>query len=418
MLAARFMDGGARALVNANLMDVLHRLAGLGQNSAMQVSKGLTGVSCLLPFFVGLTVERYGMPLRFAVLSGYTTMCLATVGLAVVARGPGLPIVLCYVVFNFGLAPVLSCLPSIAKRVSWANLPAFMQRYFILLAAGSVMGSLAASQVRVFDVYAAGFSVAGLSFAAVIACLLAIPATTWARPTGVAGIAGIAGLARGPGCAWPDALKICALLVPFNMSYLQYMSSWYVQAEFMDQRVGAVTLSPAALQAVERLASVIALAMLEALWKTRRGEVLASNLSLRFSLGCGFEAAAMAASAVLELARRDRFGRLPGDPEVSSLHVTWQIPQFMLMAVAAGILYPAQTEWSGSSPALTGVMLLFQCASAVGLACALPLMTAWLPQTSPNEGRYDLFFGVLALACGASALSFLSLPRKLGAPDH
>ncbi|OLQ11077.1 Protein NRT1/ PTR FAMILY 7.3 [Symbiodinium microadriaticum] len=208
-----------------------------------------------------------------------------------------------------------------------------------------------------------------------------------------------------PGGSLVSLLPPLLLLFPFYAAASQWTTSWYVQTLYCDRCVFGIVIPACLLQGFERLASLAVLT-----WLRSRTTVLRLKLPKRLGLGSVCAALAMLAAALVEVARRDWTPRLPGEPEVSSLSVAWLLPQFALIAAGEAFIYPASAEFLSSSPFAYGLGCAAQAGAVALLGLWLGYLKAWIPDGSPNQGHYDLFYLCLGGAGLVAGGLFVLLP--------
>ncbi|CAE7352702.1 NPF7.1 [Symbiodinium natans] len=195
------------------------------------------------------------------------------------------------------------------------------------------------------------------------------------------------------------------LLSPFYGAAIQWTTSWYVQALYCNRSFFGMELPACLLQGFERLCSLAVLTCL-----ISRTRVLKLRLQTRLGLGCVCAALAMFVAAAVEVARRDWTPRLPGQPEISSLSIAWLLPQFALIAAGEAFVYPATAEFLSSSAFAYGLGCAVQAGVVALLGLLLGHLKAWIPDGSPNQGHYDLFYLCFGVGGLAAAVLFVLLP--------
>ncbi|CAE7818140.1 NPF7.3 [Symbiodinium necroappetens] len=188
-----------------------------------------------------------------------------------------------------------------------------------------------------------------------------------------------------PGGSLVSLLPPLLLLFPFYAAASQWTTSWYVQTLYCDRCVFGIVIPACLLQGFERLASLAVLT-----WLRSRTTVLRLKLPKRLGLGSVCAALAMLAAALVEVARRDWAPRLPGEPEA--------------------FIYPASAEFLSSSPFAYGLGCAAQAGAVVLLGLWLGYLKAWIPDGSPNQGHYDLFYLCLGGAGLVAGGLFVLLP--------
>mmetsp|Transcript_150825 Transcript_150825/g.482796 ORF Transcript_150825/g.482796 Transcript_150825/m.482796 type:complete len:479 (+) Transcript_150825:84-1520(+) len=409
-LLLRAADGIARNIVFANQIDVLQRYAGLGQNSAQQQAKFLSALCCSTPLVFGFASRRLALPLPRLVLVG---VLLEVLGISILAAaaagflGSELVLVGLFGPYACGFGAITSTLPVLGMQEVPASLrPAFSQQFFACLSAGSILGILIAGAAQLLDAYAEAFALATLLLAGGATCfMLRRP------PAGGAADKPDEGGDHKPdeGCLGRRSLWLLLMLVPFYAAYLQWTTSWYVQALAMNRDIFGVAAPACLLQIVERGTALILNIVLGVVLRDYGPRV---SLEKRLAAGCSLAGLALVVSGVVERIRRAA-PRLPGDTGVSSLSVGWLVPQFCSIAAAEAVVFPAQSEWAAGRPDLIGLTVVTQAAAAFALGLLLPSLSDWLPQSSINQGHYDLFFFSLAAGCAASAAVLLSVPSRV-----
>lgn len=423
VLALRFCSGFATNVLFANQMDLLQSFGGYGESSALQIASWMSAVSSLMPLIVGVVVDRINALPRIVVLSACVPLAggIACVALALGDLGfqasSAFLIIGLGIVYPIGYGALASVLPVYGCSVVAPEQQArFMTRFFIALSCGSTVGLLVSGLSQVENRY-------GLSFVVAIGAILL-------------GALGIAFNGDGNSKAVTPAASISVgnhsdkplpsspspwlyvLLVPFYLAYQQWTTTWYVQAQFMDRRIGGFEVPLDALQVVERLVALGALVVLQQHW-SYSNQARASSPRCRLALGLLLSAAALLTSSIVEVVRRHTTPeRVASSAEpvdldaVSSLNVAWLVPQFAFIALAEAFVFPAQTEWAGSSASLVGLGCAVQAAASTGLGFLLPHVRSLVPDGTPNAGRYELYFGGLAVLCIMGAVPLLMIPTR------
>lgn len=451
-LALRAADGFARNALLANQVELFTRYGGLGNNGAQQASKWLSAVSSVMPLALGFCAARLKWPLRSFVLFG---CCLEIAGISLVAESAALggghilsrPLLMLglFGPFAVGFGAVTSSLPVLAtERLIETARGKFMQVFFAFLAAGGMAGILAAAMWQAWRLEPVGLAFAALILiCGTIALALDFnPCCEYSRKDDnndesevEVAIVSESRREEHEESFTLQQLMPLLLLIPFYGAYLQWTTSWYVQTQYLNRQLWRWEVPVCLMQFVERVGCLIALLALRRLWELSRFEqegffsavasfhssqpplpATARLLRTRLSMGCVMAALAMTASAAVEVTRRDWTPRLPGEPQISSLSIVWQTPQFVLIAISEALLFPAQTEWASGSPTLVGLGCAVQALAAALLSLIVRNLQVWIPEGSPNEGRYDLYFMVLAVSCVLSACAFFLLPPSSWVP--
>eukprot|EP00928_Gymnodinium_smaydae_P026410 TRINITY_DN20755_c0_g1_i1.p1 TRINITY_DN20755_c0_g1~~TRINITY_DN20755_c0_g1_i1.p1 ORF type:complete len:442 (-),score=86.96 TRINITY_DN20755_c0_g1_i1:76-1401(-) len=404
-LLLRFSDGFSRNVIFANQLDLLQRFAGLGQNSAQQAAKFLSATCSLGPLVIGAAATKQRWHLPHVVLLGCTFEAMGIAGVACgAAASVGADVVLMslFVFYAVGYGAITSALPVVgAAEVAPHDRAFFMQNFFACLAAGSMLGIAVAGVAETLSLYVEGYMIACFVLSAgTVAFSMRRSVASSSASSGAVEVA-----SRRVRFAYVWQL---VALVPFYMAYLQWTTSWYVQTTFMDRRVAGLRVPACFPQLVERLGALLGLVLLRRFCSERSSP---PSIAARFAGGCLLSGAALAASALVEQQRRAA-PRLVENSTISSLHVAWQAPQFLLIAAAEAVIFPAQTEWAAGSSTLVGLACATQAAAAVLLGLALPHLQAWVPQEGPDAGRYDLYFLTLGGGCLLTAVLFLLIPKS------
>eukprot|EP00933_Yihiella_yeosuensis_P036979 TRINITY_DN30836_c0_g1_i1.p1 TRINITY_DN30836_c0_g1~~TRINITY_DN30836_c0_g1_i1.p1 ORF type:complete len:430 (-),score=34.71 TRINITY_DN30836_c0_g1_i1:113-1402(-) len=397
-LLLRAADGFARNIILANQIVVFNVFAGLGQNSAQQVAKFLAAFCGITPALAGYAVSRMALPLERVILTG---CFLEIVGLALLFASAAYLIgvkavyIALFGCFAPGFGMLTSSLSVLGASETLPEIrPIFFQRYYIYLAVGAIPGIVVAGMSESLERFAEGFLVGLL---VLIAGSIAFVKRSERDP----GTEGTRDSEESKTRIWQFPWPLIAL-IPYYAAYLQWTTSWYVQALYMDRFILGFKVPACTMQLAERFTSILGFIFLEGISK---------KWSMQARLVCGSAIAGLAlfVSALVEVTRRNA-DRMEGFPEVSTLSVLWTFPQFCLISLSSVLIFPAQTEWASRCPLLTGLGIVVQAAAALMLGLALPYLHSWLPQSSPNEGHYDLFFLSLALGCTISVAILASLP--------
>lgn len=464
ILLFRAADGFSRNMLFANQIDLFQRYGQLGGNSAQRAAKFLNAVSSVTPLAAALVTSRCAQQLQLIVALGSLTEIagLLLVAAAVVlatpqdmndgvvlgftasdlkALGGGGPLgrellfLGFFGAFALGFGLVASSLPVLASAsMTRSERPRFMQLFFAFLTAGSVLGTSSAAFAQ-----ASGYYVRGLLIAAGVLSIGTCTLVLGARQE--------VGAERGSTkCGALKAVQMLPLLtmLPFYACYCQWTTSWYVQTEFLDRRLGGTEIPPAMLQVLERIFTLFWLFSLPRLWlplRRRLEHAKEQNTPLldkspatndkisaqlpsedcrvawqfvraRLAAGSAVAGLAMVSSSVIEVLRRDFVPRIPGSTEVSSLSVIWLLPQFALIAASEALIYPAITEFTSSSTILSGISLAVQAVAAAGLGVLLGQLEVWIPNTTPNDGHYDYYFMVLGLLSFTASIVIYTLPIR------
>lgn len=438
-LAFRFCDGFARNALLANQIALFQSLAGLGANGAQRAAKFLSASCSVAPLLVG-ALPLSDTSLFNVVFFGccLELLCIAATAITALHAWPEWPTkgfgptVFCtlFVAYSLGYGAVVSVMPMLTRKSApeGALCSGLMQAFVASLSAGAILGIAAAAA-------AAASNSAALGPIAAFLCLILGMATfppLGGLPLKVARCILKAGLRLGPAelLAWEQKqpanrllsspapskaavpggslvslLPPLLLLFPFYAAASQWTTSWYVQTLYCDRCVFGIVIPACLLQGFERLASLAVLT-----WLRSRTTVLRLKLPKRLGLGSVCAALAMLAAALVEVARRDWTPRLPGEPEVSSLSVAWLLPQFALIAAGEAFIYPASAEFLSSSPFAYGLGCAAQAGAVALLGLWLGYLKAWIPDGSPNQGHYDLFYLCLGGAGLVAGGLFVLLP--------
>lgn len=400
ILWLRACDGFSRNIIFANQIDLLKRYGGFGSRGAQQAAH-LYGATCSgLPLLIGWAVEKLGFTQHRTVLGGcfleaFGMLLLATITWssprgAVVSPWVGLCFCSAYAV---GFAAVSSTLPVLARQsVTPQRRAAMMQNFYAALTTGSMLGILATGLAQVYDAYGLSFVIAlfvfGLGATSLMGCkgspvALAAAVESDAPPV----------LANPTPCTWSLVWPLFAMW-PFYLANSQWGTSWYVQSEYTHRRIaGVLTVPLDMMQVVERISSITFLVLIRRYWMPADAARKPPSPLLRMALASAVAALALGVSAAVEVARRERW--------FGEISILWLVPQFVLIAAAEALAYPAQADWSSGSSTLTGLSCASSAAASatLGAFLGLPWLRKWVPEESPDEGHYEFYYAVLASLC-------------------
>eukprot|EP00929_Paragymnodinium_shiwhaense_P097882 TRINITY_DN59468_c0_g1_i2.p1 TRINITY_DN59468_c0_g1~~TRINITY_DN59468_c0_g1_i2.p1 ORF type:complete len:305 (+),score=33.14 TRINITY_DN59468_c0_g1_i2:103-1017(+) len=264
ILGLRGADGFARNIIFANQISLFQRHLGCSPNSAQQVAKLLSGVCSFFPTVFGWLVERSSWPLEGAVLFGCFSEIIAIMCIAFSASplsstdGPDGRYVLGFgllILYPIGYGVLTSTLAPLGSSETAAHQrPVFFGSFFAWLAAGGLIGiffgGLLETQgcdwvayLTALGVFSAGTCVFKLRRRKVLPRdleeqLLSSPVSPFAA-------------GRRP-AMWP-----LFALVPFYCTYLQWTTSWYVQAQYMHRGWNGFYVPACYPQGWERMLSLI-----------------------------------------------------------------------------------------------------------------------------------------------------------------
>ncbi|CAJ1408360.1 unnamed protein product [Effrenium voratum] len=418
-LAFRLADGFARNALFANQIILFQSLGGFGANGAQRAAKFLSATCSVAPFVLGAWQQRVGAPLPRMVLIGCFLEVLVTILIALAASQHlllhGQSLVCCTMLtYALGYGAVTSAMPVLTRKAApeGACRTGLMQAFVGCLSFGAMAGIGAAAWAESYrrDHWALLSGALALLLGACCLPPRGMP-LAWARCVlrFTLGLKPEKLLLLDPeptdARALPQLVLPLLLLVPFYAAGVQWTTSWYVLTLYLDRRVGGFLVPACLLQGFERLVSLAALGAL-----LRTTSVLKLGPASRLAFGSLLAAAAMFAAALAEAARRDWWPRLPGEPDVSSLSVLWLLPQFALIATGEAFVYPACAEFL-STPVAYGFSCFLQAAAVALLGLLLGHLKDWIPESSPNNGHYDLFFISIGIACVISAGALLAVSK-------
>ncbi|KAL5728140.1 hypothetical protein ACHQM5_001261 [Ranunculus cassubicifolius] len=217
----------------------------------------------------------------------------------------------------------------------------------------------------------------------------------------------------------------------YFLGFIQMISLFVEQGAAMNTRINAFHIPPASMTVFDIVSISTFIVFYDRLIRpyyrkiTRnRPRVKGPSELQRMGIGIIFLILAMITAGIVEQQRRKY--ALEGHEELSSLHLFWQIPQYIILGVSEAFMYVAQLEFFAAQipDALKSLGVgLSMSSTALGsyltsmlLSLVMEITTkdgkkGWVPPNL-NDGQMDMFFFLLAGLTSVNLVAFIYCAKR------